>query len=378
MFGRRAVGALAVLAAAAAGAAAVLSPARREAVLRATRRSLRRLLREVPDPVVLGAGIVLGTLVGAVLLVLLGKLCFRLWLRVRGRVLWLVRTVLPGSPLMKFATGVMLLVALTVVIVAGLPAAVQFDDPAGATGYAQELSDRALNAEWQAVIEGDTVAGGPVCRGQAVDGPDRDGDGLPDRWERAGRTPNGTRLPGADPGRKDLYVQLNYGTNVEPLNATERDQLRRVWARMPVGNPDGSTGIDIHLVEDGGGGSLGEPAVFTRSEGTRRYYDRERMGSRLCVYHQVTYGRLEMGDVVGRGSMPGYSTIVDGRRYPDYTGAVSLRVAVTTHELLHNVAGRVNGQPHTDEGWLRGGSDDEYLSAATAADLNETGLFGPV
>jgi hypothetical protein len=38
----------------------------------------------------------------------------------------------------------------------------------------------------------------------------------------------------------------------------------------------------------------------------------------------------------------------------------------------------VNGQPHTDEGWLRGGSDDEYLSAATAADLNETGLFGPV
>jgi len=51
---------------------------------------------------------------------------------------------------------------------------------------------------------------------------------------------------------------------------------------------------------------------------------------------------------------------------------VSLRVAITTHELLHNVVGRVNGGYHTSSGWLspRAGPDSEHLTGETEAQLD--------
>jgi hypothetical protein len=231
------------------------------------------------------------------------------------------------------------------------------------------------------VLKGDMISGSAACRGQRVDAPDRDGDGLPDAWERAGATPGGATLPGADPDRKDLYVQLNHGSNVDPLSATERRQLRRVWAEMPVENPDGSTGVSVHLVHEGdGAGGLGEPAAFGPEFSPERHYTEARLGDRRCVYRQVTYGRIEAAAVGGKASGPGYAAVVEGDP-PAYDGTVSLRVAVTTHELLHTTAGPVDGEPHTSRGWLsprlRPDGSDEYLSGRTAQHLNRTGLYGP-
>jgi len=45
--------------------------------------------------------------------------------------------------------------------------------------------------------------GPPPCR-------DSDGDGLCDSWELAQRMPGGTRLPGADPHRPDIYLHYDY------------------------------------------------------------------------------------------------------------------------------------------------------------------------
>jgi hypothetical protein len=315
---------------------------------------------------------------------LLARAAYRVWRRIGPRVRWLLGIVLPDSPLVKFATGVMLLLTLTVVVVGALPAILEASSDSangtgGVEGYAEELSQEGLSSDWGDVIDGDARSGTAACQGERIDGPDRDNDGLPDRWERAGETPAGAQLPGADPRHKDLYVQINNGTDVKALSATETKQLRTIWAQMPVENPDGTTGITIHIDGDSErAGSLGEPAVFRTAESYNRYYTASRLGSRHCVYHQVVYGRLEMDDAVGYGSTPGYASIVEGRQRPDSETTYTPRVGVTTHELLHNVAGRVDGRSHTSSGWLEGGADDEYLSTATARDLNQTGLFGPV
>lgn len=358
--------------------ARVVAPAR----FAAGREGFRQAVEGLPRPVALG-GLVVVVLVGWLAgMWLVAHASYRLWRGVSPRVRWIVGIVLPESPLVKFATGVMALLTVTMVIIGAVPA---FLDGAantsdgGVSGYAEQLSERGLTSDWGAVVQGDTASGTAACRERTVEGPDSDADGLPDRWERAGETPGGAALPDADPYHKDLYVQINYGSTIAPLSGAEREQLRRIWATMPVENPDGETGIDLHVVDSGTrSGDIGEKAVFESPDTYDRYYTEQRLGPRHCVYHQVVYGRLRLGNVVGYGATPGYATIVEGRQPDDYETRYAPRIGVTTHELLHNVAGHVNGKAHTSTGWLNGGSNDAYLSAATASDLNRTGLFGPV
>lgn len=342
-------------------------------------RAATRWLGDVPEPVLVGGALLFAVVLWIVLVRSLLGLLYRGWRVVADRVYWALTLVLPESPLVKFAAGATVMIVVVIVIVGGLPALIGSLSAGGAGSYADRLSSSALNAEWEQIVDGDAVGGEPGCRNRSAAGADdRDGDSLPDAWERAGETPDGAALPGADPGRKDLYVQVNHGADVEPLSDREQGQLEAIWARMPVSNPDGSEGVSLHLdVDSERAGGLGESAVFTAKEQRDRYYTADRLGPRRCVYRQVVYGKLRMGRLAGVGSLPGYASIVDGSRQPDYEGQVGFRVAVTTHELLHNVAGRVDGRSHTTEGWLAGGPDNEFLSPATAAELEEGGLFGP-
>jgi len=342
-------------------------------------RVLARWLGALPEPVVVGGVALFAVALWIVVVRSLLVLLYRGWRAIADRVYRALTLVLPESPLVKFAAGATVMILTVVVIMAVLPPLIGSLSAGGTGSYADRLSPRALNAEWDEIVDGDAVGGEPTCEtGAAAGATDRDGDGLPDEWERAGETPEGAGLPGADPDRKDLYVQVNHGADVEPLSDRERRQLEAVWAGMPVSNPDGSEGVSLHLDTDSArAGDLGESAVFTAQEQRDRYYTADRLGPRRCVYRQVVYGELRLDRLAGVGSLPGYTSIVDGAPQPDYEGDVDFRVAVTTHELLHNVAGRVDGRSHTTEGWLAGGPDDEYLSAATAAELEDGGLHGP-
>ena len=88
---------------------------------------------------------------------------------------------------------------------------------------------------------------------------DSDGDKLKDAWELFGTS--GDYLPGygADPLHKDLFVEADYMTGHDHLIAY--DYLRdivNVFADAPINNPDGTTGINIHI--DTGGAAYGQPA----------------------------------------------------------------------------------------------------------------------
>ncbi|WP_435333561.1 hypothetical protein [Haloarchaeobius sp. TZWWS8] len=208
-------------------------------------------------------------------------------------------------------------------------------------------------------------------------GPDADGDLLPDEWERAGETPGGTLLPGADPHHKDLYVQFVYGSNVDTFSERELDELRRIWAEMPVANPDGETGIRLHVVP---GRRLAEPVALgqVNASEVRERYTRDQMDSGFCTYYGVTVATMDTTEKVGYGDAPGYASVVH-RDTPWYAHGGSGVMGVVTHELLHNVVGQVDGDAHTERGWLAAESDGprDFLSTPTVTALNERGFAYP-
>lgn len=107
---------------------------------------------------------------------------------------------------------------------------------------------------------------------------DSDGDGLWDLWEKQGVDGDDdgaadTYLPGANTLRKDVFVELDwlqsdgnrdgdYSDKEDHSHAPQRDALEtaiRTYASAPVSNPDGTTGIQLHIDV---GALFGEHAVF--------------------------------------------------------------------------------------------------------------------
>ncbi len=111
------------------------------------------------------------------------------------------------------------------------------------------------------------------CDGSPAD-VDTDGDGIPDCWETQGACIDGKMvldLPkmGADPNHKDLFVEIDYMScrpetgipcpilpNGMPdfhehlFPQAAQDKVKAAFANAPVSNPDGRTGINLHLLID--------------------------------------------------------------------------------------------------------------------------------
>lgn len=84
---------------------------------------------------------------------------------------------------------------------------------------------------------------------------DTDGDGLPDEWETDGipyAKTDGTTgrliLPQADPLRKNLYIEVDAA--LIPMPDSAITLVIQAFAQAPVTNPDGSTGITLHIQID--------------------------------------------------------------------------------------------------------------------------------
>jgi uncharacterized repeat protein (TIGR01451 family) len=86
---------------------------------------------------------------------------------------------------------------------------------------------------------------------------DSDGDGLLDAWETNGFDADGdgiidVDLPamGANPQRKDLFLQIDYLSAATHSHAPIQAAIQQVvqaFANAPLGNPDGTTGIQLHV-----------------------------------------------------------------------------------------------------------------------------------
>jgi hypothetical protein len=108
---------------------------------------------------------------------------------------------------------------------------------------------------------------------------DTDGDGLSDRWETEGIDYDNDGQPevdlpamGADPQHKDMFLEVDWmerdpsciwficwgGRTFAPQQAA-LDDVRAAFAAAPVSNPDGTTGIRMHI--DSGAGSVMNPVT---------------------------------------------------------------------------------------------------------------------
>ena len=103
---------------------------------------------------------------------------------------------------------------------------------------------------------------------------DTDGDGLLDVWESGpidtdGDTVNDLDLPamGAEPDHKDVFVELDC---MAPHCYSDSllAPVIKAFADAPVANPDGTTGIRLHV--DNGPGSVMNPVTGRHGERSAR------------------------------------------------------------------------------------------------------------
>lgn len=210
-------------------------------------------------------------------------------------------------------------------------------DPTAADTDGDGLDDgrefRAGTDPLVADTDGDGLADGrEVEVGTNATVADTDGDRLADGAEVRGETADGAPLPDANPLRMDVYVIAVNGTD-EPL-PEHFDGLRRSWAAANVTNPDGSTGVTLHVER-----ASVDRAIALESDdvdpGTLYSMYSDVAGARAGVYHVQYHGTTDR-PLCGWGSVGGHVSFVrtgGGRCYPE---------KAALHELLHNVLGRLD------------------------------------
>lgn len=250
-----------------------------------------------------------------------------------------------------------------------------------------------------------TLAVSALTPAQASPYLDSDGDKLLDSWELNGYDANGDGiididLPtmGANPYKKDLFVEMDW---MPGLLGTEEDLNRIVkeFADLPLRNPDGTTGVNIHLDAGsersakynlGGGNVLPYSALENGIRGVVDYRNNYSDPNRKGIFYYMVWGdKYGTNGSSGVAWMHGMEFLVSVG--PSYWGTASSDVKVGTfiHELGHNLglghggtdevnfkpnylsimnyAYQLGGVPH------QGGKKFMYSTRA-AASLNEAAL----
>lgn len=161
---------------------------------------------------------------------------------------------------------------------------------------------------------------------------DTDGDGLNDGIEA---NPDGP-LADANPLRMDVFVEVDYVAGEKPSPA-ELDLVRDAYADAPIDNPDGTTGITLHIVIDDEidhAGRTDAMAAFELSSAHRDYH-------RFGYHHAIAVEDARNGGAdVGGFAVPGRFVFqTDGNRFlrPDVAYPSRMVAKLFMHELGHSV-----------------------------------------
>ncbi|MEU8222954.1 hypothetical protein [Kribbella sp. NPDC048915] len=201
-------------------------------------------------------------------------------------------------------------------------------------------------------------------RAAVVAATDTDGDALPDAWETNGYDANGdgtvdVDLPalGADPQKKDLFVEMDYMDGRLATTAA-LDRIVQVFASAPVSNPDGSTGVTIHL---DAGSARG--AAYNLGGGNQVTYDADLNPSatqtnaikaanfasaRKAVFHYMLWAdSYDGGCSSGQAfNIPNDTFIVTVGPKCNWNATDDVNVGTFIHELGHNIGLKHGGADH--------------------------------
>lgn len=200
---------------------------------------------------------------------------------------------------------------------------------------------------------------------------DTDGDGLPDTWETNGYDADGDgkidvdlKAMGADPKKKDIFVETDYLTGQFP-GVGVYDKIVAAMANLPVSNPNGTTGINIHLDAGsaggskynlGGGGEIKGVSSVSSVSTVQSAKSKNMAAARDSVFHYMWWvDKYGSGSSSGQAALPGDTLMVAmGKTYWS-SATEDMKASTFVHELGHNL------------GLHHGGSDDlnykpNYLS----------------
>jgi hypothetical protein len=118
---------------------------------------------------------------------------------------------------------------------------------------------RAVSADGTVIVGVGRIAAINQSHGWVLDlRGDTDGDGLKDDWEINGipytdvnGAPQRYIVPGANPAHKDLYVEVDRMAGISVDNAAI-SLVVQAFADAPLANPDGVTGVTLHVEIDEG------------------------------------------------------------------------------------------------------------------------------
>jgi hypothetical protein len=90
----------------------------------------------------------------------------------------------------------------------------------------------------------------------SADHNDKDGDDIPDKWEEKGADTNKDGIIdvnlsaiNASSTHKDIFLEIDYMKDHQPYNETIQN-IKAAFSNAPVCNPDGTTGINLHIQLD--------------------------------------------------------------------------------------------------------------------------------
>ena len=190
--------------------------------------------------------------------------------------------------------------------------------------------------------------------------PDIDGDGIGNILEmrgydgdRDGKLEIDYPGMGANPLKKDLFVEMDYMPGLL-ASEEELDRITEIFANMPIRNPNGTTGINIHLDAGsarsakynlGGGNEVPYQQLDSTME---KWYEIRRANmdpDRGPAFHYMIWGDAhdEYGSSgLGYIGAPGFVVTV-GPRFWGKSATSDVRVATFVHELGHNLGLRHGG-----------------------------------
>ncbi len=227
-----------------------------------------------------------------------------------------------------------------------------------------------------------------TCEGGAA--VDTDGDGLLDDWETNGLTIGGTTIDlpamGADPQHKDVFVEIDWmgdpgdGHDHSP----DPDAIQEIvdaFDNAPVSNPDGATGIHLHVDygpnspltwgSNATWGSLSDGDELSHSanistcsgssfnwSGFDTIKNANFDDAREAIFHYNVWGHDMCSSQAGTSGISrngSGSTFGDGASdfivslggWNGQTGTEDQQAGTFMHELGHNVGLRHGGEDHT-------------------------------
>jgi hypothetical protein len=208
-----------------------------------------------------------------------------------------------------------------------------------------DMRDFGLHSIGAADSDGDGLKDAEeIAIGTNPNNADTDGDALSDGWEVNGHNFVDLKALGANPRKKDVFVECDYMPGRAPT-AAAITRVVTAFANAPVSNPDGSSGIALHVtIDDQVPNDPDLNPVWTEVDAIK---STNFSSFRDGIFHYCLFANNYSG-----GSSSGLSRGIQGEDFivtlGSFANTEDQQAGTFMHELGHNLGLRHGGGDNTN------------------------------